>query len=163
LPNLFTLYFWLDPKVTKAQEPIKGDFAFGKPRTLFPLHAFIAGLTPFYFQSVFCIIEFSFHSILLSIPTIAIPLVAPPITADGFDLLFLNLFGGVVHFRQKKKDRICHNDPCSPSGVEVSEAKPRSRVEGSESGSFRAGARAFPLSFIPTFCRPKSRQKAFGL
>ena len=92
--SFFTLYFWLDPKVTKAQEPIKGDFAVGKPRTLFPLHAFIAGLTPFYFQSVFCIIEFSFHSILLSIPSIAIPLVAPPITADGFDLLFLNLFGG---------------------------------------------------------------------
>ena len=59
--------------------------------------------------------------------------------------------------------RTWHLCPCSPSGVEVSEAKPRSRVEGSESGSFRAGARAFPLSFIPTFCRPKSRQKAFGL
>ena len=97
--SFFPFYFWLDPKVTKAQEPIKGDFAFGKPRTLFPLHAFIAGLTPFYFPSVFYIIKFSFHCILLSIPTIAIPLVAPPITADGFDLLFLNIFGCNVQVR----------------------------------------------------------------
>jgi len=39
-----SFYFWLDPKVTKAQEPIKGDFSFAKPRSLLPLHAFIAGL-----------------------------------------------------------------------------------------------------------------------
>ena len=104
LPNLFfTLYFWLDPKVTKAQEPIKGDFAFGKPRTLFPLHAFIAGLTPFYFQSIFCIIEFSTHSILLSIPMIAIPLVAPPITADGFGTLFLMIISSGGHKRVHKR------------------------------------------------------------
>ena len=137
---LLSLYYWLDPKVTKDQEPIKGDFCFAKPRSLFPLHAFIAGLTPFYFQSVFCIIEFSFHSILLSIPSIAIPLVAPPITADGFDLLFLNLFGGDVHFRQKKKDRICHNDPCLLSGA-----------EGSESGSISASSRGLPTLFHSYF------------
>jgi len=43
-PHFYAFYFWLNPKVTKDQEPIKGDFAFGKPRTLLPLHAFIAGL-----------------------------------------------------------------------------------------------------------------------
>jgi len=46
---LLSFYFWIDPKVTKAQEPIKGDFCFAKPRTLFPLHAFIAGLMGYAF------------------------------------------------------------------------------------------------------------------
>src|SRR6056297_1591202 len=46
-----------------------------------------------------------------------------------------------------------HRDVVSevePSGVEVSEAKPRSRAEGSESGSFRAGALgpSHSLSFL---------------
>ena len=43
-PHFYAFYFWLNPKVTKDQEPIKGDFAFGKPRSLLPLHAFIASL-----------------------------------------------------------------------------------------------------------------------
>jgi hypothetical protein len=80
-------YFWLNPKVTKDQEPIKGDFAFGKPRSLLPLHAFIAGLTNSAFLFLFCIIELSDHYISSTRPTIAIPLVAPHITGDGFDSL----------------------------------------------------------------------------
>ena len=39
----YTFYFWLNPKVTKDQEPIKGDFAFGKPRTLFTAPCFYRG------------------------------------------------------------------------------------------------------------------------
>jgi len=60
---LLSLYFWLDPKVTKDQEPIKGDFFFAKPRSLFPLHAFIAGLTNCTFLFLLYIIELSTHSI----------------------------------------------------------------------------------------------------
>ena len=82
-----SFYFWLDPKVTKAQEPIKGDFSFAKPRSLLPLHAFIAGLTNSTFLLLLCIIELSDHFISSAIPTIAIPLVAPHITGDGFDTL----------------------------------------------------------------------------
>ena len=39
----YAFYFWLNPKVTKDQEPIKGDFAFGKPRTLFTATCFYRG------------------------------------------------------------------------------------------------------------------------
>jgi hypothetical protein len=98
---LLSLYFWLDPKVTKDQEPIKGDFAFGKPRSLLPLHAFIAGLTHSTFLFLLCIIELSAHFISSAIPTIAIPLVAPHITGDGFDLhiLFLIFFDFQIWIR----------------------------------------------------------------
>jgi hypothetical protein len=78
-------YFWLNPKVTKDQEPIKGDFSFAKPRSLLPLHAFIAGLTNSAFLFLFCIVQLSAHFISSAIPTIAIPLVAPHINGDGFD------------------------------------------------------------------------------
>jgi len=39
----YPFYFWLNPKVTKDQEPIKGDFSFAKPRTLFTASCFYRG------------------------------------------------------------------------------------------------------------------------
>jgi hypothetical protein len=80
--------------------------AFGKPRSLLPLHAFIAGLTNSAFLFLLCIVERSLHFISSAIPTIAIPLacpacsepaepsrrVTPHITGDGFDLLILFVF-----------------------------------------------------------------------
>ena len=41
--RFYNFYFWLNPKVTKDQEPIKGDSCCAKPRSLLPLHAMTAG------------------------------------------------------------------------------------------------------------------------
>src|SRR6056297_639978 len=76
-------YFWLNPKVTKDQEPIKGDFSFAKPRSLLPLHAFIAGLTISTFLFLLCIVELSTLFISCPIPPIAIPLAESPEPAEG--------------------------------------------------------------------------------
>jgi len=88
-----SFYFWLDPKVTKAQEPIKGDFCCAKPRTLFTASCFYRVSVWFEFL-IFCIgyIVTIFYYDSCSIPAIAIPLCAPPITGDGFGPLFLILY-----------------------------------------------------------------------
>ena len=91
--SFFPFYFWLDPKVTKAQEPIKGDFCCAKPRTLFTASCFYRVSVWFEFL-IFCIgyIVTIFYYDSCSIPAIAIPLCAPPITGDGFGPLFLILY-----------------------------------------------------------------------
>src|SRR6056297_3093863 len=107
---LLSLYFWLDPKVTKDQEPIKGDFCFAKPRSLLPLHAedrskrsemppkavpsisfsiFLLYGNPYSVPTARKTIWFiCFYRYTVPNGTIILgPLAAPHITGDGFDSL----------------------------------------------------------------------------
>jgi len=61
----------------------------------------------------FCTAILAFGCIpkLIWIPTIAIPLFAPPITGDGFGPLFLRLFGFDVY----RRSIISHSNLCNPS------------------------------------------------
>ena len=89
--HIYAFYFWLNPKVTKDQEPIKGDFAFGKPRTLFTAPCFYRGsgrLWLFHFSRDSCYIGIFY---VLNDTRERNSAQRAAITADGFGPLFLIL------------------------------------------------------------------------